>query len=84
MTGLEQEYHWYVIGCDRLGQTALGQAEFAARWQELEDHAERLKAADAGRTLADLDAQARADMESRVKDDPFVKAVLVGMAEASV
>ncbi len=84
MAGLEQEYGWYVVGCDRLGQTALSQPEFAARWQELEDHAERLKAADAGRTLTEMDARARGDMESRVKDDPFVKAVLVGMAEAGV
>lgn len=84
MTGLEREYGWYVVGCDRLGQTALGQAEFAARWLELQAHAESLKAADASGTLGDLDARARADMESRVKDDPFVKAVLVGMAEAGV
>ena len=84
MAGREQEYSWYVIGCDRLGQAALGEAEFAARWQELEDHAERLKAADLNKTLPDLDARARADMEARVKDDPFVKAVLVGMAEAGV
>ena len=83
MAGREQEYRWYQVGCDRLGQTPLDEAAFGTRWQELEDHAERLKAAESGKTLSDIDPQTRADMERRVKDDPFVKAVLVGMAEDS-
>ena len=80
MVSREQEYSWYRIGCERLGQPPLDETVFALRWQELEDHAERLKAADADKTLLDLDLQMRAEMEERTKDDPFVKAVLVGMA----
>ncbi len=79
----EREYRWYVTGCDRLGQTPLSEAEFAARWQEFEDHAERLKAAEASGTPPDVDARIREEMQRRIKDDPFVKAVLVGMAEDS-
>jgi hypothetical protein len=83
MPSREQEYRWYRTGCERLGQAPFDEATFETRWKELEDHAERLKAAAAGNTLSALDPQDRADMERRVKDDPFVKAVLVGMAEDS-
>jgi 2-polyprenyl-6-methoxyphenol hydroxylase-like FAD-dependent oxidoreductase len=82
MAGHEREYRWYLTGCDRLGHTPLPEAEFAARWQEFENHAERLKQADKERTLENLEADLRAQMQRRIQDDPFVKAVLVGMAEA--
>jgi len=81
MVSREREYHWYLTGCDRLGQTPIGEAEFAARWQEFEDHAERLKAAEAEGKFDGIEADMRAVMQQRVKDDPFVKAILVGMAE---
>ena len=81
---MEKEYHWYVIGCDRLGQAPVAQKEFASRWQEFEAHAEQLKAADANGTLLKLDAADRAEMEARMKNDPFVRAILVGMAEEGV
>ena len=81
MSSREQEYRWYRVGCERLGQSPLDKADFEARWQELEDHAERLKVADADKTFSALDPQTRADVERRVKDDPFIKAVLVGMGE---
>ena len=81
---MEKEYHWYVLGCDRLGQAAVSPKEFAGRWQEFEAHAEQLKTADASGALLTLDATKRADMEARMKDDPFVRALLVGMAEEGV
>ncbi|HZT43730.1 MAG TPA: hypothetical protein VFA07_16305 [Chthonomonadaceae bacterium] len=81
MADLTREYGWYRTGCERLGQMPLAEAEFAARWQELEDHAERLKAAEAEGSVAEMDAATRAEMQRRIQDDPFVKAVLVGMAE---
>lgn len=77
----EREYRWYLVGCDRLGQTPISEAEFSERWQAFEDHAETLKSADKRGTLLDVDVQARSDMQQRIKEDPFVKAVLVGMAE---
>jgi hypothetical protein len=82
MADREREYRLYKIGCERLGQTPLSETEFAARWQEFEDHAERLKAAEQTGTPPDVDAALRAEMQQRIKDDPFVRAVLVGMAEA--
>ena len=84
MAGREQEYRWYQIGCERLGQVPVDESAFSLRWQELEDHAECLKAAEANKTLQDLDPVMRADMEERTKDDPFVKAILVGMADEYV
>lgn len=81
---MEREYHWYVIGCDRLGQKPVSEAEFRERWQEFEAHAEQLKAAEADNTLPELNIVRRAEMEKRVKDDPFVRALLVGMAEEGV
>ncbi|HZO91209.1 MAG TPA: hypothetical protein VFB38_22990 [Chthonomonadaceae bacterium] len=81
MAGREREYGWYRVGCDRLGQTPLSEAEFEARWQEFEDHAERLKAAEASGVPPDVDAAVRAEMQRRIKNDPFVRAILVGMAE---
>ncbi|HLK56007.1 MAG TPA: hypothetical protein VKU00_05570 [Chthonomonadaceae bacterium] len=78
---LTRTYVWYRTGCERLGQTPLSEAEFAARWQEFEDHAERLKEAEAEGSVAEMDPAARAEMQRRISDDPFVKAVLVGMAE---
>ena len=82
MADREREYRWYRIGCDRLGQEPLAPAAFAAQWQEFEDHAEKLKAAEATGAPPEIDAGARAAMQRRIQDDPFVKAVLVGMAEA--
>jgi hypothetical protein len=81
MAEYEREFRWYLIGCDRLGHTPLDAAEFTARWLELESHAERLKQADKEKTLSELEVGKRAEMQRRIKDDPFVKAVLVGMAE---
>ena len=78
---MEQEYRRYRIGCERLGYTPISAEEFAARWQEFEDHAERLRAAEKGGSLTDVDAAVRAEMQKRIKDDPFVRAILVGMAE---
>lgn len=81
---MEKEYHWYVLGCDRLGQSPVTPEEFAIRWQEFESHAEQLKTAEANGTLLKLDTANRAEMEARMKDDPFVRALLVGMAEEGV
>jgi hypothetical protein len=81
MAELEREYRWYLKGCDRLGQAPLDQATFAARWQEFEAHAEQLKAGETGGDLSAIAQEVRAEMQQRVKADPFVKAVLVGMAE---
>ena len=78
---LTREYGWYRTGCERLGQTPLSEVEFAARWQEFEDYAERLKTAETEGAVDEMDAAARGEMQRRIKDDPFVKAVLVGMAE---
>jgi hypothetical protein len=77
----EREYRWYLTGCNRLGQSPLSEAEFAARWQEYEDYAEQLKAAEAEGTEAQMDAAHRAEMQRRFKEDPFVKATLIGMSE---
>ena len=81
MTGREQEYRWYLIGCNRLGHTPLSEEDFVRQWQEYEDHAEKLKAAEAGGSLPALDAQERARMQQRIQADPLFKAVLVGQAE---
>ena len=81
MAGREQEYRWYRTGCDRLGQTPLDEAEFEVRWQEFEDHAEKLKAAETERTLSDIENSLRDEMQVRMKSDPFVQAVLIGMSE---
>lgn len=77
----EREYRWYRIGCDRLGQEPMNEAAFAARWQEFEDHAEQLKAAEESGTAPAIDAGVRAEMQRRMQEDPFVKAVLIGMSE---
>lgn len=82
----EREYRWYRTGCERLGSEPaeiLSEVEFVARWQEWEAHAERLKAAEADGKLAELDATERAEKGRRIQDDPFVRAVLVGMSEAN-
>lgn len=81
MTGREQEYRWYLIGCNRLGQTPLSEEDFAGQWQEYEDHAEKLKAAEVGGSLSALNAHERAEMQRRIQADPLFKAVLVGQAE---
>ncbi len=76
-----QEYRWYKIGCSRFGFAELSEADFIARWREFEDQAEALKAAEATGKFEGLDKAKRAEMQARIQDDPFVKAVLVGMAE---
>lgn len=77
----EREYGWYLIGTNRLGHDAVGYEEFVTKWQEFEDHAELLKTADVEETLNAVDAEKRREMQARLKTDPFVKAVLVGMSE---
>ncbi len=81
MAGREREYLWYLTGCERLGQKPLDEAEFDVRWQEFEDHAERLKTAQSEGKMGEVEASLRTAMQRRVQEDPFVKAVLVGMAE---
>ena len=49
--------------------------------QEFEDHAEKLRAVETSSKPPDIDAVTRAEMQRKVKDDPFVRAVLIGMAE---
>jgi hypothetical protein len=78
---LEREYGWYLIGTNRLGHEAVVYEEFVVKWQEFQDHAELLKTADAEETLTSVDAEKRREMQARLKTDPFVKAVLVGMSE---
>ncbi len=78
------EFRWYLVGCARLGHAPLPEAEFSARWQEFEDHAEKLKATEATGSAPDVDARTRAEMRERFKTDPLVDAVLVGMAESGV
>jgi hypothetical protein len=75
------EYRWYLTGCERLGQEPLPYEQFAERWQEFEDHAEKLKAAEASGKLADVDAALRRQLQQSIQHDPFVKAMLVGMSE---
>ncbi|HLK60716.1 MAG TPA: hypothetical protein VKU00_29405 [Chthonomonadaceae bacterium] len=81
MAGREKEYRWYRTGCERMGQVPLDEAAFEARWQEYEDHAEKLKAAETKQSLSELEAERRAEMQHRLKSDPFVQAVLIGMKE---
>lgn len=81
MAEYEREYQQYLIGCNRLAQIPVSKEEFLTRWQEFEQYAERLKAAEETNTVAEVDASLRTAMQARVKDDPFVQAVLVGMAE---
>lgn len=81
MAAREREYRWYLIGCERFGYSPMREEEFTVRWQEFEDHAERLKSAEASGTAPDVDTAVRIEMQRRIKEDPFVKAVLVGMAE---
>ncbi len=83
MPTLQQEYQWYLIGCERLDMDALGYEAFEARWQEFEEFAEQLKTAETEETLHTLDNQQRVLMQKRVNGDPFVRAILVGMAESN-
>lgn len=83
MTTLHQEYQWYLTGCERLNYEVLPYEAFSERWQEFEDFAERLKSADEEKTLHDLDSLQRSNMQKRVNNDPYVRAVLVGMAESA-
>jgi hypothetical protein len=76
----EREYRQYLNGCNRLGQTPVSKEEFLTRWQEFEQYAERLKAAEEAGSVAEVDAVERAAMQQRAKD-PFVQALLIGMAE---
>jgi len=78
----EQEYRQYTTGCSRLGHVPIDEAAFAVRWQEFEAHAELLKAAEESGQPPDVDAALRVEMQQRVDNDPFVRAVLIGMAEA--
>lgn len=81
MTDKTQEYRWYLVGCDRLGYEPLSEPDFLTQWQALEDHAERLKVAQANDMLTELDLEQRTEMQQRMKADPFIKAILVGMSE---
>lgn len=81
MAEYEREYQWYLTGCNRLEQIPVSKEEFLTRWQEFEQYAERLKAAEESNAVAEVDAAQRAEMQARVKDDPFVQAIMVGMAE---
>jgi hypothetical protein len=81
MAEYEREYQWYLTGCNRLDQIPVSKEEFLTRWQEFEHYAEQLKAADEANTVGEVDAAQRAEMQARVQDDPFVQAILVGMAE---
>lgn len=77
---MSQEYEWYLIGVRQMGLEPLDEAAFAARWREFQEHAERLKEAEAGGQIEDLPPAQRTEMQQRVKNDPFVRAVLLGMA----
>ena len=77
----ERTYRWYLTGCDRLAQPALSEDEFNSRWQEFEAHAELLKAADDAGEAPAVEPARRAEMARRVSEDPFVKAILVGMSQ---
>ena len=81
MASREYEYGWYLVGCQRTGQTPIDLEAFSAWWQEYEDHAERLKAAEAEKTLLEMDSERRAEMLKRMQSDPIVQAVMVGMSE---
>ena len=84
MNVYEREYGWYMKGCNRLEQEPVSKEEFLTRWLEFEAFAEQMKAAEKTGTIADVDAAQRETMQSRVKSDPFVQAILVGMAEEGV
>jgi hypothetical protein len=77
----EAEYGHYLRGCNRLGQIPVSKEEFLTRWQEFEQYAEQLKTAEAAGSVEEIDKARRAEMQQRLKDDPFVQAILVGLAE---
>ena len=77
----EEEFRGYLRGCNLLGQIPVSQEEFLVRWQEFEQYAEQLKTAEAAGSVEEIDRAQRAEMQQRFKDDPFVQAILVGMAE---
>lgn len=78
---LEQPYRWYTIGCQRLGREPMPYEEFEARWQEMQAHALQLQKAEEQNALNQLDPQIRARMQERVRTDPMIRALLIGMAE---
>jgi hypothetical protein len=78
---LEREYQRYRIGCLRLGAEPLPLEAFEARWEEFEAHAERLKEGEAAQSLTEIAPALRAEMQRRIQSDPFVRAILIGMAE---
>ena len=82
MADRTREYQQYLVGCDRLGHEPVDAETFATRWQEFEDHAESLRAAERKGVDPEIAPEVRTEMQERIKDDPFVKAVLVGMSEA--
>ncbi len=79
---LDREYGWYLAGCRAYGYTPIPREEFAESWREFEAHAERLRAAEAASAEPDIAPEERVRMSARVSNDPFVKAILVGMAES--
>ena len=78
---LETEYRCYRIGCNRLGIAPVEREEFASRWQELEDYAGVLSLAETSGTAPETEPETRMKMQQTMKSDPFVRALLVGMAE---
>ncbi|CEK17571.1 hypothetical protein [Chthonomonas calidirosea] len=80
---LDQEYRWYCIGCERLGREPMPFELFEAYWHEMQQHALRLQEAEANNALATLDPNLRAQMQQRVRSDPMIRALLIGMAEES-
>lgn len=82
MADYSREYLLYREGCARLGQSPLEESGFAQQWEEFQKHAEMLRTAEADDTLAEVDSSLRAQMLQRFQKDPFVRALLVGMAES--
>ena len=80
-TDRQQEYRWYVLGCDRLDREPVSLCDFSELWQKYEDHAESLKLADKQGSLLTLDITERSKMEKQIQNDPMLKAVLIGQSE---
>ena len=77
----ETEFRRYLAGCNHLGQIPVSKEEFLTRWQEFEQYAEQLKTAEAAGSVEEIDKVRRAEMQQRLKDDPFVQTIIVGMAD---
>lgn len=81
MSEYERAYEWYCVGCQRLMQEPVGREQFLALWREYEAFAAQLMAAEASGTVQSIDPMLRERMRLRAKQDPFLRAILIGIVE---